>query len=283
MSEEAPRVHPADRAAWRAWLQANHEAAASVWLATWRKASGKPILGYDDAVSEALAFGWVDSKGGKIDDDRTMLYFARRKRGNAWSGPNRLRIERMRAAGLMHPAGGAVIAAAIADGSWALLDDVERLIVPSDLAAAFEDFAGARDRRDAFPRSARRGILEWIVQAKTPATRAKRVLETATRAARRAIGRVTKSGPIRSNALNSGRSDRFRALHPLFVTHAYIRRSSLVGATARIPRTRAMTASPIQPRPVRRSPTISTASTVAIAGSVRVIVVAVLADTFVSP
>ncbi|MFC5929876.1 hypothetical protein D6T64_12360 [Cryobacterium melibiosiphilum] len=183
MSEEAERVHPEDRAAWRAWLLENHEVAASVWLVTWRKAAGKPMLSYDDAVAEALAFGWVDSKGGKIDENRTMLYFARRKRGSAWSAPNKLRIERMRAAGLMMPAGEAVIAAAVADGSWTLLDDVEKLIVPPDLAAAFEDFPGSRARWDGFPRSARRGILEWIVQAKTPATRAKRVLETATRAA----------------------------------------------------------------------------------------------------
>lgn len=183
MSGEVPRVHPEDRAAWRAWLLENHEVAASVWLVTWKEAAGKPILSYDDAVSEALAFGWVDSKGGKIDENRTMLYFARRKRGSAWSGPNKIRIERMRAAGLMMPAGEAIIAAAVTDGSWTLLDDVEKLIVPPDLAAAFDDLPGSRDRWDAFPRSARRGILEWIMQAKTPPTRAKRILETATRAA----------------------------------------------------------------------------------------------------
>lgn len=183
MTGDVPRVHLEDRAAWRAWLLENHAATASVWLVTWKKAAGKPILGYDDAVSEALAFGWVDSKGGKIDELRTMLYFARRQRGSAWSGPNKRRIERMRAAGLMHEAGEAVIARAIADGSWTLLDEVEQLVVPPDLAAAFEDFPGSRERWDAFPKSARRGILEWIVQAKTAPTRAKRILETATRAA----------------------------------------------------------------------------------------------------
>ncbi|TFD45932.1 hypothetical protein E3T55_17605 [Cryobacterium frigoriphilum] len=183
MTEDAARIHPQNRAAWRAWLLQNHAVAASVWLVTWKKAAGKPILSYDDAVSEALAFGWVDSKGGKVDENRTMLYFARRKRGSAWSGPNKLRIERMRAAGLMHEAGEAVIARAEADGSWTLLDDVEKLIVPPDLAAAFDDFPGSRARWDAFPRSARRGILEWIMQAKTSPTRGRRILETATRAA----------------------------------------------------------------------------------------------------
>ena len=177
------RVQPADRAAWRAWLIEHHAVAASVWLVTFKTAAGQPILSYDDAVSEALAVGWVDSKGAKLDDERTMLYFARRRAGSAWSGPNKVRVERMRAAGLMLPAGEAVIARAEEDGTWTLLDDVERLIVPPDLAQAFEDFPGSRASWDAFPRSARRGILEWIVQAKTPATRARRVHETATRAA----------------------------------------------------------------------------------------------------
>ena len=183
MSDDVARVHPEDRAAWRAWLLGNHAAAASVWLVTWKKAAGKPLLSYDDAVSEALAFGWVDSKGGKIDEERTMLYFARRKRGSAWSGQNKLRIERLRAAGLMHSAGEAVVARAEADGTWTLLDDVEKLTVPPDLAATFNDFPGSRARWDAFPRSARRGILEWIMQAKTPPTRARRILETVSRAA----------------------------------------------------------------------------------------------------
>jgi uncharacterized protein YdeI (YjbR/CyaY-like superfamily) len=77
------------------------------------------------------------------------------------------------------------VAAARADGSWSKLDDVEDLVVPSDLAAAFVEHPGSADEWEAFPRSAKRGILEWIVQAKKPETRAKRVAETAELAARR--------------------------------------------------------------------------------------------------
>ncbi|SEM77091.1 YdeI/OmpD-associated family protein [Cryobacterium luteum] len=184
MSDETPRFHPHTRADWRAWLLANHEREASVWLVSWKKASGKSSPSYEDQVCEALAFGWIDSKGGKIDNDRTMLYFARRKPGSAWSGPNKARVKRMRAAGLMHTAGEQVIARAESDGSWTLLDDVEKLIVPPDLAAEFEAQAGSREQWDAFPRSPRRAILEWIMQAKTAPTRQKRILETATLAAR---------------------------------------------------------------------------------------------------
>ncbi len=130
--------HAEDRAAWRAWLAANHDSSPGVWLVTWRKASGRPVLTLRRRVSEALAFGWIDTKGGSVDDERTRLMLTPRKRGSGWSRPNKQRIERLEAEGLMTPAGAAVIAAAKADGSWTLLDDVEDLVVPDDLAAAFD-------------------------------------------------------------------------------------------------------------------------------------------------
>ncbi|WP_248283394.1 YdeI/OmpD-associated family protein [Cryobacterium arcticum] len=146
---------------------------------SWKKATGKPAVSYDDAVSEALCVGWVDSKPQKLDGERTMLYFSARKPTSAWSRPNKIRVEALRAAGLMLPAGEAVIAQAISNGSWALLDDVEDLIVPPDLAEALGENPPARANWDQFPPSARRGILEWIIQAKRPQTRATRILETA--------------------------------------------------------------------------------------------------------
>lgn len=171
--------HPLTAADWRAWLAANHTRAEGVWLITYKKATGKPTLSYEASVEEALCFGWVDSKGGKLDDERTMLYFAPRKAGSGWSRPNKERVERLIAEGRMAPAGLAKIEQAKADGSWTLLDAVENLEVPDDLAAEFDKHPAARANFDAFPRSARRGILEWIVQARTASTRAKRVAETA--------------------------------------------------------------------------------------------------------
>jgi len=148
-------------------------------MISYKQATGKPRVEYAESVEEALCFGWVDSKGNKLDDERSMLWFAPRKRGSGWARPNKERIERLIAAGLMAPAGLAKIDAAKADGTWTLLDSVENLEVPDDLAAALDRFSAARANFEAFPRSARRGILEWIVQAKTAATRAKRVEETA--------------------------------------------------------------------------------------------------------
>ena len=176
------RFHAESREQWRAWLAEHAAEGRGVWLVTWKKASGRPVLAYADAVTEALAFGWVDSKGGKLDDDRTMLWFTARKRGSGWARPNKRRIEELEAAGLLTDAGRRVVEAAKADGSWTLLDDVEDLVVPPDLAAAFEAVPGSREHWEAFPRSAKRGILEWIVQAKTAPTRAKRIAETAAQA-----------------------------------------------------------------------------------------------------
>jgi uncharacterized protein YdeI (YjbR/CyaY-like superfamily) len=180
MTQPPPNsTHPATREDWRAWLAANHTRPDGVWLITYKKAAGKPTIAYEESVEEALCFGWVDSKGGKLDDERTMLYFAPRKAGSGWSRPNKERVARLIADGRMTPAGLAKIEAAQADGSWTLLDAVENLEVPDDLAAAFANYPNAHANFDAFPRSARRGILEWIVQAKTPGTRAKRIEETA--------------------------------------------------------------------------------------------------------
>lgn len=154
-----------------------------MWLVSWKKHTGRPAMTYDEAVTEALRFGWVDSKGRKLDEDRSMLWFAPRRAGSGWSRPNQQRIERLDREGRLAPAGREVVEAARSDGSWHLLDEVENLTVPDDLAEAFDRHAGARDHWDGFPRSARRGILEWIVQAKRPETRAKRVEETARLAA----------------------------------------------------------------------------------------------------
>jgi len=182
---QAPQnsVHAKTRAAWRAWLEKNHARAEGVWLISYKKATGKPRLQYDEAVEEALCFGWIDSKPGKLDDERTMLWFAPRKPRSGWSKPNKERVERMIAAGRMTEAGLAKIEAAKVDGSWALLDAVEALEIPPDLQAAFAEYTNAAEHFGAFPRSVKRGILEWIATAKRPQTRAKRVQETARLAA----------------------------------------------------------------------------------------------------
>jgi uncharacterized protein YdeI (YjbR/CyaY-like superfamily) len=181
--DDAPLVHPEDREAWRAWLEANHATATGAWLVSWRRGHGDAI-DYGEAVEEALCFGWVDSKGQVIDDERSKLYFAPRKASSGWARSNKERVARLIADGRMRPAGLVVIERAKADGTWTLLDSVEQGVVPDDLAAALASHPPAADLFAAFPAGVRRQILGWIATAKRPETRAARVLETAVRAAR---------------------------------------------------------------------------------------------------
>ena len=180
--DDAPEVFAEDRATWRAWLEANHATAPAAWLVGWRRGHG-PQLDYGEAVEEALCFGWVDSKGQVLDERRSRLYFAPRKAGSGWARSNKERVEHLIAAGLMRPAGLAVIERAQADGTWTILDSVEAGIVPDDLAAALAAVPPARANFDAFPPGARKQILAWIATAKRPETRAARIRETAERAA----------------------------------------------------------------------------------------------------
>jgi uncharacterized protein YdeI (YjbR/CyaY-like superfamily) len=150
-----------------------------VWLISYKKATGKPRFDYDEPVEEALCFGWVDSKVNTLDAERSLLWFAPRKPGTGWSRPNKLRVEQMLKAGLMAEAGLRKVAQAQADGSWTKLDAVEDLTVPDDLAQALGRYPEAARHFDAFPRSAKRGILEWIATAKTAPTRMKRIEDTA--------------------------------------------------------------------------------------------------------
>jgi len=178
-----PRVEVMSREGWRSWLEANHDSASGAWAVTMRKGSGKQVVGYDELVEEALCFGWVDSVGKSLDESRTMLRFSPRKPGSGWSRPNKERVDRLERSARIGPAGAAVIERAKEDGSWTLLDAVEDLIVPPDLADAFTRHPGSAEQWEAFPRSPKRAILEWIVQAKRPETRAKRIEEAASKAA----------------------------------------------------------------------------------------------------
>jgi uncharacterized protein YdeI (YjbR/CyaY-like superfamily) len=159
-------------------LERHHTRSEGVWLISYKKASGKPRFEYEEAVEEALCFGWIDSKPNKLDNERSMLWFAPRKPGSGWSRPNKRRVEKLIRAGRMAPAGLARVESAKQDGSWSALDAIEALEIPPDLARAFATRRAARRYFDAFPRSVKRGILEWIANAKRPETRARRVEET---------------------------------------------------------------------------------------------------------
>ena len=176
-------VQAEHRQQWRAWLEQHHPQKDGVWLVLWKKSSGRAHLTYDEAVEEALCFGWIDSKPNKLDAQRSLLWFAPRKAGTGWSRLNKTRVEQLITSGRMASAGLAKVESAKADGTWNALDAVENLEIPEDLSQALAQTPTATAYFEAFPRSVKRNILEWIGNAKTPATRSKRIEETARLAA----------------------------------------------------------------------------------------------------
>jgi uncharacterized protein YdeI (YjbR/CyaY-like superfamily) len=182
--DDAPLVHADDRAAWRAWLEEHHATSRGAWLVTWRPRSGRVGLDYEAAIEEALCFGWVDSTGGRVDDERGKLYFAPRKPRSVWAASNKARVERLIAAGRMTPVGLAAIDRAKANGSWEILDGSERLEVPADLSAALDAHAPAAANFAAFPPFTRKMLIGWVAVARRPQTRAARITKVAEAAAR---------------------------------------------------------------------------------------------------
>lgn len=154
-----------------AWLEENHRQTQSVWLVTHKKHTAH-YLSYDDVIDALLCWGWVDSRTLRIDADRSGLLIAPRNPKSAWSAINKAKVARLRDAGRMTPAGEALIAIAQDNGMWHFLDDVERLERPGDLTEALGALLTVWED---WPRSVKRGTLEWIKTAKRPETRAKRI------------------------------------------------------------------------------------------------------------
>lgn len=173
-----------DQETWRTWLEANHQMEKSVWLIIYHKESRTPSIYYEEAVDEALCFGWIDSKPNKRDKESYFQFFAKRNPRSNWSRKNKLKVEKLIKEGRMHTSGFEMIKIARQNGTWNALDEVENLTVPDDLQAAFELHPEAFKNFQAFPPSSKRAILEWILNAKKPETRQKRIEETVAKAAR---------------------------------------------------------------------------------------------------
>jgi uncharacterized protein YdeI (YjbR/CyaY-like superfamily) len=177
-------VEVPDRAAWRRWLAERHEQREAIWLVFHKKTSDGTGPSYEEAVEEALCFGWIDSTANKLDEHRNLQLFAPRNPRSTWARSNKERVARLEREGLLAPAGIAAIEVAKANGSWTALDAVERLEEPPELASALDANDAARESWNRFSSSSRKAILWWIVSAKRPETRAKRVEQTVRMAAK---------------------------------------------------------------------------------------------------
>jgi uncharacterized protein YdeI (YjbR/CyaY-like superfamily) len=179
-------------AQWASWLKMNSSSASGVWLVYHKKSSPRPTIDYDDMVCEALCWGWVDSRVGRVDEHRTKTYFSPRRRTSAWSASNKARIDRLVGEGRMQPAGIASVEDARQSGAWTTLDVTNSLEIPDDLLAAFRRFPGSKRNFETFSRSNQRMILEWILLARRRETRAARIQTTAETAARNEVANLRR-------------------------------------------------------------------------------------------
>lgn len=181
--KETTIFYPENRIEWRRWLEDNHAKEQAVWVVFYKKSSHIPSITWSEAVDEAICFGWIDSKKIAIDSEKSHQFFSKRKAKSTWSKINKEKIERLTAAGLMTKAGHESIERAKQNGSWTILDEVEELVVPKDLETALELHEGALEYFLGLSKSVKKMMLYWLVSAKRPETRQKRIDELVENAA----------------------------------------------------------------------------------------------------
>jgi len=170
-------IRVTDREEWRTWLDKNHAQKQSIWILIHKKHTGKPSIPYEDAVKEALCFGWIDSLVKRVDNDAYVQKFTPRKKGSNWSQSNKKRARKLVTLGRMTEAGLAMIADAKKDGSWTRLDAIDKLLnVPLDLTAALKASAGVSKNFRKLSPSLKKQFLWFIESAKKAETRKKRIV-----------------------------------------------------------------------------------------------------------
>lgn len=180
---EADTFFAPDRAAWREWLAAHHQMRTQVWLLLHKKHAQEPGVRYDEAVEEALCWGWIDGLTKSWDERSYAVRFTPRRPGSVWSESNVERVGRMIAEGRMTPAGMALVEEARRRGTWDQAASGRLDATPPDLEAALTGVPAALERWDAWPASPRRQYVYWVLEAKRPETRARRIADVVRRAA----------------------------------------------------------------------------------------------------
>jgi uncharacterized protein YdeI (YjbR/CyaY-like superfamily) len=171
-------LYVAERRAWRAWLRAHHRKTTEIWLVFYKKHTGKPSIGYDEAVEEALCYGWIDSVKKRIDDERYVYRFTPRKAGSVWSAANKARVRRLTATGRMTRDGLECVREARRRGVWENKPAAEiEFEMPDELERALAQSPPARRGFDGLPPSYRKQYVLWVASAKQAGTRARRAAE----------------------------------------------------------------------------------------------------------
>jgi uncharacterized protein YdeI (YjbR/CyaY-like superfamily) len=179
VADDLPELIAADAAAWGAWLEREHATSNGVWLALAKKGRNPPTrLTYDEALEEALCYGWIDGQVRRFDDDSYRQRFTPRRKRSAWSRRNVELAERLIREGRMKPAGRTAIEQARADGRWdAAYAGAATSEMPSDLAEALAAEPKAAAMFEELTSQNRYAILYRLATAKRAETRARRLAQ----------------------------------------------------------------------------------------------------------
>ena len=177
-------------AAFRDWLEEHHERETELWVGMWKKATGKQGMSWSQAVDEALCFGWIDGIVKSVDGERHRQRFTPRKPTSNWSAINIAKVATLRAEGRMHPAGEAAFARRRADRSGVYsFEQCDEPRLEPEQQAQLEANGAAWAYFQSKPPSYRKTAIWWVISAKKPETRARRL---ATLIADSAAGRTIK-------------------------------------------------------------------------------------------
>ena len=172
------RLHVKNRKDWRKWLCDNHQKEKEIWLVYYKKHTGYPRVSYNDAVEEALCFGWIDSIVKTIDDETYMQKFTPRKAKSNWSDSNKKRVAKLIGTGELTAAGLKTIETAKANGCWdRAITSTKSVEMPVELENALGVNKDAKDFFTSLSPSCQRQYMGWIGSAKRPETRQKRAKE----------------------------------------------------------------------------------------------------------
>jgi uncharacterized protein YdeI (YjbR/CyaY-like superfamily) len=167
---------------WRRWLEEYHDKEKEAWLVHYKKGSGKDSLSYDDAVEEALCFGWIDGRLKSIDNEKFILRYSPRKKNSVWSKLNRDKAEKLIRSNKMTEAGMIKINQAKANGLWdAAYTSLDKDEIPEDLKSALMGNLDALNNFEHFANSYRNMYIGWVNGAKTSQTRQQRIAEVVRR------------------------------------------------------------------------------------------------------
>jgi uncharacterized protein YdeI (YjbR/CyaY-like superfamily) len=176
VADDLPELLVADAAEWRAWLLDHHASAPGVWLVLHKKGGDVTSLDYEQAVCEALCFGWIDGQGRRRDDGSSLQRMTPRGRRSRWSATNVARVGRLEEAGRMHESGRAAVRAAQADGRWEeAYAGPATAVVPDDLAEAIAANPEAQAMFEVLTSTNRFALIHRLGAVKRPETRARKI------------------------------------------------------------------------------------------------------------